>query len=44
LRFRDFIAQYGRHLNPDGLAVIGYYVGGVRSRVGEHEFQLAGLA
>ncbi len=43
LRFRDFVGQYGRHLNPEGLAVIGYYVGGVRSRVGEHEFQLAGL-
>ena len=44
LRFRDFITQHGRQLNPIGLDLIGYYVGSVRSRVGEHEFQLAGLA
>lgn len=43
LRFRDFITQHGRQLNPNGLDLIGYYVGGVRPRVGEHEFQLAGL-
>lgn len=44
LRFRDFVAQHGRQLNPDGIDLIGYYVGGARARVGEHEFQIGGLA
>lgn len=42
-RFRDFVVRHGHQLNPAGIDLIGYYVGRVRARIGEHDFQLAGL-
>ncbi len=44
LRVRDFVAGYRDDLGRPDLSVLGYIVNRSRPRVGEHAFQLDGLA
>jgi cellulose biosynthesis protein BcsQ len=44
LRVRDFVTGYRDDLGRPRLAVVGYVVNRARANVGEHQFQLDGLA